>query len=158
MTLRQSPSGRELVLDASEIANDSDAPGATVADALDLMIPHASSVIGWNGSGPQILTLQPANHTPGLYSISAAAIIRVAASGGMLGRSYQYSAPNFGPTATIGFSTVGMITPGPPGAAFTSVTCISDGSTPITLTFTPTAVTGSPIVDLYGAAVLQGRL
>lgn len=112
--------------------------------------------VGYTASAPLVLTVQPAGHTPGFYLLSLVLVVRVAALTGNLTRSYQYSAPTFGNTSIVGFGSGNITTTGHLPSSFTTVSAFSDGVSAITITLTPAAITGSPVVDVSGNAFLAG--
>jgi hypothetical protein len=113
------------------------------------------SSIGWNLSAPITFVLIPAGHTPGQYSVGFDLIARTAATTASVARTYAYSAPTFGPTSAVG-AAIGIN--GQLGhVATTSWTLLSfrsDGASQISLTLTPSVVTGAPVLDAYAYAQL----
>ena len=106
--------------------------------------------VGYTAAAPLVLTLAPAGHAPGYYEINQVVVLRTLATGGALARVFDYSTPtvgaaqlNVGSTNLTGFG-------GPiPAATFSAY---SDGANAMTLTFNPSSVTGSPVVDITALA------
>lgn len=117
-------------------------------------------VEGYTASAPLTLTLQPAGHERGLYLLSFSAFVRAVATAGTIARGYSYFAPDFGLTSIGTFSgsaiTAAAGLPGISTGGLTEITCYSSGAGPITATFTPAGVTGSPLIDVSGQALLIG--
>lgn len=116
------------------------------------------SELGYTAAAPLVLELQPAGHAPGQYLVNLSLVVLAVATTGNLSRSYQFSAPRFGPAEIAGFG-VATITAvgapnGAPNASFTGIGVISDGLLPLTVTLTPGSITGSPVVDVYASAAL----
>ena len=113
------------------------------------------SLIGWDLSAPITFVLIPAGHTPGQYAVGFDLIARTAATTASVARTYAYSAPTFGPTSAIG-APIGIN--GQLGhvatTSFAMQTFRSDGASQITLTLTPSLVTGAPVLDAYAYAQL----
>lgn len=124
--------------------------------AAILPLPPAVRAVGWNAAAPLVLTLQPAGHAPGFYALQLCVVVRTAAATGTFTRTYQFSTPTFGATQIAGFGAASITALGPPGASFTSVSCYSDGVSALTITLTPAAVTGAPVIDVTAQAVLTG--
>lgn len=122
--------------------------------------PFAAQFIGYTLLAPFELVVLAAGHVPGLYELRLGLNVR-ATSTSVINRIYTYSAPGVGlnSTQTSGSGSLNVLG-GPinPGSQFqTGSTLISDGRLPIKLQLTPTLV-GSPIVDVYGGALLFSRL
>lgn len=125
--------------------------------AAILPLPAAVRSLGWNAAAPLVLTVQPAGHAPGFYSLQFACVVRTVAATGNFTRSYQFSTPTFGPTQIVGFGSGSITVLGPTAASFTTLSCYSDGVNPITVTLTPAAVTGGPpVIDFTAQAILTG--
>lgn len=95
------------------------------------------------------LELVPLGHEPGLYRLALTFYPVALASGGTVTINIGYSHPGFGPTVLA----VGVTAPTVAGFSDIAFRLIeSDGTAPITATFVPAAVTGSPVqqVACYG--------
>lgn len=114
------------------------------------------SLIGWDLSAPITFVLIPPNHPAGQYVVGLDLIARTAATTASIARTYAYSAPTFGPTSATG-AAIGIN--GQLGhVATTSLSQLSfrsDGASQISLTLTPSAVTGAPVFDAYAYARLE---
>lgn len=122
-----------------------------VTDDRDVT-PNAS-LTGYTASAPAVLELQPAGHAPGLYSIDPSGFVRQAAATGTINVVINWQHPGFGATSfnlgTGNINVTGTLTSAPR-------VINSNGVAAITLTLTPAAVTGSPLVDFLAAADFIG--
>jgi hypothetical protein len=161
---------RVLTLDSSLVDNVSTVPGATVTQALDSLSGSAvalaplARVNGWApppAGNTQALQLLPAGHAPGLYSIAWSVIVRVAAaSGASLQATLTW-------TSVLGAELRALFNSGVLSSTGTllqygttvqtgtgrQVPIWTEGTTAITINFASGAVTGAPIIDLFGAAI-----
>jgi hypothetical protein len=136
----------------------------TQTQAAAVAAPSIAQSIGYTAAAPIALTTLAAGHPAGLYLVSADAIVRTAGSTGTLARTASYNAPTLG-AATTGAFPGGSITgtgriPNSAALGASSIlipyTVRSDGTADIVTTFTPTGVSGSPVIDLYTSAALIG--
>lgn len=124
----------------------------------------APAATNWSGAAPLVLTLLPAGHKPGLYSVSINAIVRTpTTTGGAITRVVAFSAPTIGAITTGNAAVTGNITgTGYAGgnsqnAQLYPTQIMSDGSAAVVLTLTMAAFTGGPpVVDVYASATLVG--
>jgi hypothetical protein len=119
------------------------------------------SQIGWNpaSGNSTLLTLVPAGHTPGVYLVSSAVIVRTVAGAGTCVPNCAHAAPTIGAqtvTVNAGQSAISLTALGLTTA--TSWTIVSDGTAAITFRYVPTGATGSPVVDVYASAQLIATL
>jgi len=150
-------SGTIGALNSNQVLNASTVAGVTVTDALDALNPSAAvRIIGYTAAAPLVVQMLPAGHTPGYYLLSLAAIIRTAAATGTITRSYQFSTPTLGATQIAGFGAVAITALGPPAGSFTTLSAYSDGVSAVTVTLTPAAVTGAPVIDVTAKATFLG--
>ena len=142
-------------LTSTNIANASGVAGATVTAALDALNakPPALRTLGYTAAAPLTVTLLAAGHVAGNYEISHGILLRVAAATGSMNRSLGFSAPTAGAT-TVNAGTVNL-TAVPPNISGTFAV-YSNGVAAITLTYTPVAPTGAPVLDLTYQAILIG--
>lgn len=104
---------------------------------------------GYTFAAPLVLTLQPVGHAPGLYAVGGSEVISTAGTSGTATSAITFSAPTVGPQSVVGNDL--LVTP----AGSESVDPIyiqSDGGVAIQVTFTPAAIVGSPVADVYMAA------
>lgn len=112
------------------------------------------------------LTLMPAGHAPGLYLIGFDLIVRTVSNTGTLARTYTYDAPTLGAATVTSPATI-TATAGPGRAAggtasnttliFATQLVRSTGTSAIALVVTPSTITGTPVFDVYGSAMLAAR-
>jgi hypothetical protein len=109
------------------------------------------------------LVLLAAGHTPGYYLLASYMVTRVVATAGTLNRLFACNAPG-GVPGTTAISTSG---PQPTTLGWSVATgsqwypgaqVISDGSAPIIARYTRVGITGAPVVDFYGQAILTSVL
>jgi hypothetical protein len=124
-------------------------------------LPVAAQQLGWDGFGPSaLLELLAADHEPGLYHISAPIVMRTPAGVGTVDRVVSFAAPGR-PGITQILQTPIAVTDTGLGfvVAGETVGFVSDGSAPITVQYMPNGVSGGPpVLDIYAAALLNGRL
>ena len=113
---------------------------------------NAQGVIGWTLAGPQVLTLVPAGHAPGLYEVTANLYMKTAAvTGNCSGSFFSWSEPTVG-AATLVFGALAVTTT---GLLFTVLRSIlSDGVDAITYTITPALITGAPVANLSASFLM----
>lgn len=131
--------------------------GIEISDVLDGL-----ESIGYTAAAPLVLTLMPAGHLPGMYSLGWDITVRTAAGAGSLTRTFSYSIPTSGAvtTSTVGnqLPATGLGRPTPSGtnpSAYCNVMVRSDGVNAITMTITPAGIAGAPVMDVYGCAALM---
>lgn len=155
--VRSSPSGPlvDVNVTTAQVINVSVLPGPTLDQAIDYLYPEATRLENALVTGPFVLELRPANHPPGLYLLALAVVVRTTGPGS-IARSYQFTAPS-GPITIGGFGPFSLTLPGAPTAGLTTVIGASDGSTPITVTLTPSAPSTARI-DAFATAYPIARL
>lgn len=150
-SIRSSPSGNlvEISVTTSQVLNQTHLPGPTLAQVFNFLYPNAARVINALANAPIALELRPVGHLPGLYLLALAVIIRTGGPGSM-SRLYQFHAPS-GPVTIGGFGPFPLNLVGPPNAGITTIAAASDGSTPITLTLTPSTASSARL-DAFATA------
>lgn len=108
------------------------------------------SVIGYDAAAPVVMTLLAAPHAPGLYMLQRELMRRVTAVTGTLALTQAWSDPSIGATTATGAAGSLVGAPGLVALTTNQAAFFSDGTADITLTWTPTAVTGAPSCDIYG--------
>lgn len=138
---------------------------------MTLLVPHASpsgplgaplaiQSLGYTLTAPLEMVLLAAGHLPGIYEARFWMNVR-ATSPSVINRVFTYSAPNVGLSTTISNSSGALNalgSPLTPGSQYqTGSSLISDGRLPIKVLASP-VLSGSPLVDLYGTALLFNRI
>jgi hypothetical protein len=120
------------------------------ADIID-----ASYFINWDTTSTIIHTVLDSGHTPGVYLITSSIIVTTEADTGTLSRTIDWVAPTYGADSNSLGSIVATVT----GTQLqNSLTVVSDGTAAITVTYEATSITGTPVIDLYSTAMLQGPI
>lgn len=148
-------------LTSSIVANESSVPGATVTQALDqiaALLAPGTTVLDWTVAAPITLTLAPTGHAEGIYQVGLAVVIRQTATAGTLGKRTNWTTPGgfaavFPNPDSVGTPLIITGTPSGSGSQFLTVQSVwSNGATPISMTLTPGAVTGTPLLDVAAYA------
>lgn len=114
-----------------------------------------SSVTGVNGSAPVVITLLDAGHAPGFYELHRMLMLRHADDAGIMFISHTWNDPLAG-NASLTSGQLSLVSDVPvqiPDLE-SNVIVRSSGSAPVTMTATFQGIAGSPLVDIYGAALL----
>lgn len=133
---------------------------------IDATYGFTQKQLGWNpasAANSNVLTVVPAGHTPGLYSIAVSMIVQanatvltdmnqtIVASGITKSTASSWTAAQF---------TTGTL-PRYAGASTDTGPCThnvySDGSSAITVQLLTTGATGTPSIDLYACASFSGQ-
>lgn len=149
----------------------------TVTGTLTIIdAPRTQKQLGWNpasAANSNILTLLPAGHAPGMYTISTTLILKAAATGATtIARQISFNMPNGGGPLTTSrsiFGSAGAWTGSVPtfeqtntaaysatATAFSTVSTVimSDGTQPITAQMLSSGFTGTPSIDFYASVAM----
>jgi hypothetical protein len=112
----------------------------------------AAGIIGWDASAPLILTLLPAGHAPGLYTVGVSIFVRTAAGAGSLSNSVlSWNQIDLGNVTTNTIAAAAPTTTGNKLSVYRTLP--SNGQSPILYTLTPAGITGTPVIDISAYAL-----
>ena len=143
---------------AGDIVDLSDAGRARLATLEEVtagaavLLGALQSLVGLDGSTlPQVLTLAPLGHAPGMYAITPHIRVRTVAAAGQVTLTLNWTDPQSGAAS---FVLGAFLLTSTTFAPLNVRSILSSGATAITMTATLTAaiVGGPPVFDLAGAA------